>query len=107
MSGAEAIAVLGVIASIISIIDGTKQIYDAATNARGLPEAFREVADRLPIIRDILDSAKQHIGERKVDNNSCKGVRHTVEACEDKAKKLQDLFHKAIPANDASGLKRY
>lgn len=50
MSGAEAIAVLGVISSIISIIDGTKKVYDAATNARGLPEAFREVADRLPII---------------------------------------------------------
>ena len=107
MSGAEAIAVLGVISSIISIIDGTKQIYDAATNARGLPGAFREVADRLPIIESILDSAKRHIGEEKVDNDSCQGVQHIVEACEEKAKKLDELFHKAIPADGASDLKRY
>ena len=50
MSGAEAIAILGVISSIISIVDGTKQVYDAATNAQGLLEAFREVDARLPIV---------------------------------------------------------
>ena len=107
MSGAEAIAVLGVISSIISIIDGTKQIYDAATNARGLPEAFREVADRLPVIESILNSAKRHVEEKNIDNDSCQGVRHVVEACEEKAKKLDELFRKAIPADDTSDLKRY
>lgn len=107
MSGAEAIAVLGVISSIISIVDGTKKVYDAATNAQGLPEAFREVAGRLPIVGNTLDSAKQNIEERKVNNDSCKGVKHIVEACEEKAKKLEELFHKAIPADGASDLKRY
>lgn len=107
MSGAEVIAVLGVISSIISIVDGTKKVYDAATNAQGLPEAFREVAGRLPIVGNTLDSAKQNIEERKVNNDSCKGVKHIVEACEEKAKKLEELFHKAIPADGASDLKRY
>jgi hypothetical protein len=50
MSGAEAILVLRVISSIISIIDGTKQVYDAAKNVQGLPGAFREVAARLLIV---------------------------------------------------------
>ena len=59
MSGAETIAVLGFISSIISIVDGNKQAYDAAKNAQGLPEAFREVAGRLPTVRNILGSAKQ------------------------------------------------
>jgi len=107
MSGAEAIVVLGVISSIISIVDGTKQIYDAATNVQGLPEAFRDVAGRLPIVRNILGSAKQHIDKGDVDEDSCKGVKHVVGACEKKAKKLDELFHKAIPADGASDLKRY
>jgi hypothetical protein len=107
MSGGEAIVVLGVISSIIAIADGTKQIYDAATNAQGLPEAFRDVAGRLPIVRNILGSAKQHIDKGDVDEYSCKGVKHVVEACEKKAKKLDELFHKAIPADGASDLKRY
>jgi hypothetical protein len=66
MSDAEAIVVLGVISSI-SIVDGTKQIYDAATNAQGLPEAFRDVAGRLPIVRNILVLAKQNIDKGDVD----------------------------------------
>jgi hypothetical protein len=107
MSGAEAIAVLGLIASIISIIDGTKQVYDAATNAQGVPEAFSKVAGRLPIVRNILGSTQQYIDEGDVDDDSCKGVKPIAEACEKKAKRLDELFHKAIPADGASDLKRY
>ena len=107
MAGAEAILVLGVISSIIAVVDGTKQVYDAATNAEGLPEAFREVADRLPIVTNILGSAKQHIDGGDVDEESCEGVKHVVEACEKKAKTLDDLFRKVIPADGASRRKIY
>jgi len=107
MSGAEAIVVLGVISAIISIIERTEQVYQTAKNAQGLPEAFREVAGRLPIVRNILASAKQHIDKGDADEDSCKGVKHVVGACEIKTKKLDDLFHKAIPADHTSDLKRY
>jgi hypothetical protein len=107
MSGAEAILVLGVISSIISIIDGTKQVYSAATNAQGLPGAFREVVARLPIVQNILSSAKHHIVEGHADEDSCKGVKLVVDACEKKAEKLDGLFHKVISADGASDLKRY
>jgi hypothetical protein len=85
MSGAEAILVLRVISSIISIIDGTKQVYDAAKNVQGLPGAFREVAARLLIVRNILSSAKNYIEEGYADEESCRGVRLVVDACEKKA----------------------
>ena len=107
MSGAEAIAVLKVISSIIAIVDRAKKVYDAATNPQGLPEPFREVADRLPIVRNTLNSIKQNIEERKVNNKSCKEVKHIVKACEEKARKLKELFHKAISSDGASDLKRY
>lgn len=107
MPGTEAIIVLGAISSIIAIVNTTKQVYDAAKDAQGLPEAFREVAGRLPIVENILNSAKQYIDEGKADEDSCEGVKPVVEACEKKAKKLDELFHQAIPANGVSGLKRY
>ena len=59
MSGGEAALVLGVISSVISIIDAIKQVYDAAANVQGLPEAFREVSARLLIVR-ILVAAQKH-----------------------------------------------
>ena len=34
-------------------------------------------------------------------------MKHVVEACEKKAKKLDELFHKALLADGASDLKRY
>jgi hypothetical protein len=107
MSGAEAILVLGLISSIISFVDGTKQVYDAATSAEGLPEAFREVAGRLPIVTNILDASKQYIKEGHVNEDSCKGVKHVVEACLGKAKKLDDLFQKVIPGDSASRRQQY
>jgi N-terminal domain on NACHT_NTPase and P-loop NTPases len=105
MSGAEAIAVLGLISSIIAIVDATKQIYDAAQNAKGLPSAFREVSDRLPIITNILSSANLDI--RNKDEASCLGVKPVIEACETKAKTLKELFQEAIPAGSAGNLQRY
>ena len=107
MPGAEAIEVSRVISSIILIVDGTKQVYDAVTNVEGLPEAFRAVAGRLPIVRNILDSAKQHINEGDIDEDSCKRMKHVVEACKMKAKKLDTLLRKAIPNGGTSILKRY
>ena len=107
MSGAEVPAVLGVISSIISIVEGTKKVYDAATNAKGLPEAFREVAGRLPIVENILSSTYQYIEKREVNNDACKGVEQVAKACEENAKKLKELFHKTISGDDASRLTRY
>jgi hypothetical protein len=81
MSDAEAIAVSEMISSTISIVDGTKQIYDAATSAEGFPKTFREVAGRLLIVINTLDASKQYIKEGDVNEDSCKGVKHVVEAC--------------------------
>lgn len=89
MSGVEAAAVLGVMSSIISIINGTKQVYDATTSAEGLPGAFREVAGRLPIITNILGTAEQHIKEGASKEDSYQGVKQVIQPCQDKAKKFK------------------
>lgn len=107
MSGAEASFALHAISSIITIVDATKKVYDTATNTEGLPEAFREVAGRLPIVMNTLGLAKQCIDKGDVDEDSCKGVKDVIEACEIRARKLNKLFREIVPADGASGLKRY
>lgn len=107
MSGAEAIVVLGLISSTISIVGGIKKVYEAAKSAHGLPKAFCEVAGRLPIVGNILSLAEQNIHNGNVDEDSCQGVKQVAKACEEKAKKLDELFHKAISPDGASDLKRY
>ena len=107
MAGVEAIAILGIISSVVSIIDGTKKVYDAASNTTGLPEAFRVVAARLPLVHDILESAKQQIKEGDTYKVSHKALKDVVEGCQSKARKLEKLFQKVIPADDSSTAERY
>jgi hypothetical protein len=107
MSGAEAIAVLSLISSIIAVVDGTRQVYDAARNAEGLPSAFREVAGKLPLVRVILDSAKKHINDGEVDEQSCEAMESVVKGCKDKVEKLRILFQKVLPPDNASLAERY
>ncbi|KAE8136587.1 hypothetical protein BDV38DRAFT_283799 [Aspergillus pseudotamarii] len=107
MSGAEAALVLGVISSVIAIVDGAKKVYDAAADAHGLPKAFAEVAGRLPIVKEILRVAEQHIRNEDVGRQSCQAMEPIVKACEAKAKKLDVLFQKVLPPDGASRAERY
>ena len=50
----EAGTIVGLISGVILIIEATKTIYDAAKDAKGQPEAFRQVAARLPLVRELL-----------------------------------------------------
>jgi hypothetical protein len=107
MSGAEVIAILGVISSTIQIIDGAKQVYNAATSAEGLPEAFREVASRLPIITAILGGVERYIKDGDVSEHIYEGTQQVTKACQIKAKKLDELFRKVIPDDNTSRWDRY
>lgn len=107
MSGAEAGLVLAVISTVIAVIDATKKVYDGASSATGLPEVFREVGGRLPLVRAILGSAKQHIDDGQVDEASCTAMKPVINACEEKAKKLKVIFQKVLPHDDASRIDRY
>jgi len=107
MSGVEASTVLGIISSIITVVDKTKTIYDAAKDAKGLPEAFREVAKRLPIAHNILAAAQERIEDEDVNVESCEGVEPVVKACKKKAKRLEEVFRKALPGADASVIEQY
>ena len=59
MSGAEPIALVGLIASIITIIETSRELYDAASNAKGLHEAFRAVSKNIPLVLNILRDCKR------------------------------------------------
>jgi hypothetical protein len=76
---AEAALVLGLISAAITAIDAAKTLYDAAHDAKGLPEAFREVGERLPIVHDILQKAQEQVNNGKVKEATCKAVKSVVE----------------------------
>jgi hypothetical protein len=107
MSGTEAIAVLSLIGTIIQIVDGTNQVYDAAKDAQGLPVAFREVQARLPTVKSLLVSVQTELWERRIDESVCKTARPLTSACEEQVRQLDYVFRKAIPAEGTSNLAQW
>jgi N-terminal domain on NACHT_NTPase and P-loop NTPases len=107
MSGAEGSLIIGLISGTIAIVDATKKVYDAAGNAAGLPQAFREVAIRLPLVLDNLKLAEQDVQASSLTAEQSDAKKGVLEACKEKALHLEDIFKKVMPAADASRLDRY
>jgi hypothetical protein len=57
----EASLVLGIISSIILIIDATKQVYEAFKDEAGLLTNFKKLATKLPLISKLLKDAERYI----------------------------------------------
>lgn len=120
MSGVEAIAVIGLISSVISIIETSRHLYDAATSRKGLPEAFRIVSNNVSLVLEILRSCKevQVKADREYESTtdqdrraelerSAEAVRPIMLSCKENAEKLQEIFDKVIPGERATWLERY
>lgn len=107
MSGVgEASLVLGIISSIISIIDATTQVYEAVEDEVGLPKNFKKSATKLPLISKILGGAEMYVNNM-VDENTKVAFIPTLEDCKVQATQLQELFVKVMPEEGDSRWDRY
>ncbi|KAK3655914.1 hypothetical protein LTR22_010072, partial [Elasticomyces elasticus] len=120
MSGGEVALVFGLISSAITVIETCKEVYDAAHDTQGLPEAFRKVSENIPLVLDILQAAEKVQWEAKeryreakdtkakqeIEENS-KAVKPAFEGCKADAEALQTIFNKVLPGDAASFMQRY
>jgi hypothetical protein len=106
MSGAEASTIIGLISSIITIIETTYQLYEAVEDEKGLPANFKKTASKLPLITKILDDAEKYI-ESVQDEDRKASFKPTLESCKLQAIHLRDIFTKVMPDEDGSRWDRY
>lgn len=106
MSGIE---VIGSISAVISIIDAAIKIYNSARKDMKLSEAFDAVGDRLPIIVEILQTCKKDLEHREqsMPANVCEALEKIIDACDEKAQRLRDIFEKVIPGEKDAWERRY
>jgi hypothetical protein len=90
MSGAEASLVLGLISSIITIIQTTQQVYEAVEDAQGLPANFRKSASKLPLISKLLEHAENYV-ETIADEAKRVAIKPALENCQLQATHLKEL----------------
>ncbi|KAK7422690.1 hypothetical protein QQX98_001478 [Neonectria punicea] len=104
MSGAE---VIGLVSGIVAIIGASIKTYKAAEDASGLPQSFREVASRLPLIQDSLTLASTGMSKDSLPPEPYDALKGVLEACAEKATALHKVFQAVIPPAGASRAERY
>jgi hypothetical protein len=101
----EAGAVLSLISGLITIIDATKTIYDGAKDTKGQPDAFRQVAARLPLVEAVLRRAEaKTITLRESEQDA---LRPLLASCKTKAEDLHKIFEKVVHRDDDKWHDRY
>lgn len=107
MSGiGEASLVLGLISSVIAIFEAAQEIYDAASDTKGLPKRFRAAAEQIPLVYHALSLAEQNIKAQKVDEQALQNATPVLKRCKESAARVKDIFDKTIPAPGASRSER-
>ncbi|KAF1954303.1 hypothetical protein CC80DRAFT_353977, partial [Byssothecium circinans] len=74
----------------ITIIDTTIEVYGAIKDLHGLPEAFQQVNDRLPLVKQILEEVK--VQAKNANPSDEKALEKLLEGCEKKATELRKIF---------------
>lgn len=106
MSGVgEASLVLGIISSILSIIDATNKFYQAVEDEAGLPANFKKSAAKLPTISKLLEDAERYV--KAADESVEAAFTPTLEDCKVQAAQLKELFEKVMPHGGDSRWDRY
>lgn len=96
MSGFE---IVGLITTTIEIIDAIIVIYDGLKDAKALPEAFREVMGRLPLVETTLRIVEKSI--RDDVGEEAQAMRTVLEQCKAKAENLKEIFKAVAPPEDS------
>lgn len=89
--------VLGLISSVITVLDTITKVYGDVKDAEAVPKEFREITQRLPIIQATLRIVKAHISTRSLDEESCRAIEGPIQGCKDKALRLEIIFRKVVP----------
>ncbi|RYP03330.1 hypothetical protein DL764_005226 [Monosporascus ibericus] len=104
MSGTE---VIGLISAIMGIIDVASKFYTAIENTNNLPQAFREIAQRLPLVLDTLGTMKARFQPEDVSSDAYAVIWPTMEGCKDKAERLKNILRAVAAQPDPSRIERY
>jgi len=85
---------LSVIASTIAVAQAISSTYKAIQHVKGLPKAFNEVNQSLPLVEQTLEAARSQLLVASLDEASAKAIEPVIKGCQEKANALLAIFQK-------------
>ncbi|OQE94229.1 hypothetical protein PENNAL_c0004G02119, partial [Penicillium nalgiovense] len=101
--------VISGISAIITLLDASIKFYDSTRNDIKLPETFESVRHRLPVILHILQTCQNNLepGKDSMPSDVCDAYEKILDACNEKAQKLREIFEMVILGEKDTWEKRY
>ncbi|OCK73128.1 hypothetical protein K432DRAFT_387549, partial [Lepidopterella palustris CBS 459.81] len=107
---AEALAVVGIVASIVQLVDFGARVLTRLKEYQSkfgqVPEAFRHINTELPVLLDALQQTKAAIDAGSLQDETKKALLPAIEGCAVQIKSLEDVILKALPASGNSWVRR-
>ena len=91
---------------MIAIAESANALHDAAKDAKGQPKAFHQLAARLPLVNEILQSANKK-RRKTLDESAREAMKPIMKSCKAKAEDLEKLFQQVIRKDDDKWYDRY
>jgi len=103
---AEALAVVGVVSSIVGLVDfGSKVLHrlnDFQSSRGKIPETFKHVKDELPILLETLYQTKVAAEKGSIKEETKKAVLLVVNGCQTQITLLDNLIARSLPREEDS-----
>jgi hypothetical protein len=102
----EAIAIFGLLAGSIALIETSIDIYRAVQDKDDLETKLRKVADKLPQVGELLKTVEYEYHAGASEEATSVQASLTLEKCRDDCQAIHDIFASIFPQADASSTKR-
>jgi hypothetical protein len=105
---AEALAVVGVVASIVQLVQFSSvvsaRLNEFQSKLGEIPKSLRHIKAELPILQDTLQQTRKAIDAGSVGYDTERALMPAIEGCREQIKLLDDILVKIIPtSNDSWG----
>ena len=107
---AEALAVVGVVSSIVGLVDfGSKVLHrlNEFQSSRGeIPESFKHIKEKLPILLETLNQTKLAVEKGSIKEETREVLSSVVDGCQTQITLLNDLIGRSLPQESDSWRKK-
>ena len=107
---AEAAALVGLVASIASLVDLSARVvsrlHEFTSKSSDIPESFRSLATRLPLLTTILQNIQSQAEAGRLPKHVTKNLKSVVDDTAEQISAVQEHLFKVLPSNGDSKLGR-
>jgi hypothetical protein len=98
---AEALAAVGVVASIVQLVDFSTRVVSRLdefySDAKEVPKSFRDIKTELPLLATTLDQLKGAIDSTSIAKGSKKALVPVITGCNEQVAQLDAILKKTLP----------